>query len=213
MWRGSAVENGYVTYLRTHDLEQAYDAAMRSYNLNVEENSAQGKLADEQAELIIPMISQCLLWTPPSYLNAHQIPIEHWFDGVPVPVIGFVDFAFENLDVDLKTTKACPSTPKAPDVRQVSLYRAARKRPGGILYVTSKRYAYYEVTDEMRDAALEEVADTARKITKLLTIFDNPQDILAALPIDYDDYRAPRRPGARTAADVPLFEAVTLQDN
>jgi hypothetical protein len=54
----------------------------------------------------------------------------HWFDRVPVPLVGYLDFAFTaDIDIDLKTTRACPSWPRGNHVRQVALYRAARS-PG-----------------------------------------------------------------------------------
>lgn len=213
MWRGTAVEAGYVAYLRTHDLEQAYDAALRSYWLNVDENNARGEAADKEAEVIEPMLAQCLLWTPPSYLNAAQIKVEHFFDDVPVPVIGYVDLAFEGLDVDLKSTMRCPSKPSPDHIRQVSLYRAARNKPGALLYVTDKRYAYYDVTDEMMAQGLDELADAARKVTKLLGAFKDADEVLSVLPIDYAHFKAPKKDAPRatapTAADE--FEAVTLE--
>ncbi len=211
MWRGNAVEIGFAAYLRTSNLEEAYDAAMRSYALNVEAEGWPVDDAKAQLDLIEPMIGQCLLWTPPSELNATQIKIEHWFDDVPVPVIGYVDLAFEGIDVDLKTTEKCPSKPPRNHVRQVSLYRAARQREGALLYVTSKRYAYYPVTDEMMATGLEELHDAARKVTKLLAAFDKKEDIIDVLPIDWDHWMAPKQSAPRTASAADEFTAVELE--
>ncbi len=212
MWRGTAVEAGYVAYLRTSNPEEAYDVAMRSYRLNVAENNAGSESADEEAKLIEPMLAQCLLWTPPSDINASQIKVKHYFDGVPVPVMGYVDLSFEGLDVDLKTTTRCPSKPSADHVRQVSLYRVARNKPGALLYVTDKRRAYFEVTDEMMAPALEELAGAARKVTRLLTAFKDAEEVLSVLPIDMSDFRAPKETAARaTTPAAEEFEVVDLQ--
>lgn len=214
MWRGNAVEAGYVAYLRTGRWDESVDHAMLSYSTAVSEHNARGELADKQSELLEPMIKQCSLWDPPGALNASQIAVKHHFDDVPVPVKGYIDLAFEGLDVDLKTTERMPSKPSQPHVRQVSLYRAARQRAGGLLYVTDKRHAFYEVTDEMRDEALAELADAAQKLGKLLRAFDTPADIMSVLPVDYDDFRAPPKGAAAlprsTAAND--FEAVELQN-
>lgn len=213
MWRGTAVEAGFVHYLHAGKLREAYDAAHRSFALNVEENGEQGEAADKERALLEPMLNQALLWTPPSALNASQIKVEHWFDDVPVPVIGYVDLAFDGIDVDLKTTMRCPSKPDPTHVRQVSLYRAARKREGRLLYVTDKRYAYYAVDDEMMATALEELNDAARKLSKLLGAFKTADDVMAALPIDYSSYMAPKvRVDARMTASASAdFEAVELE--
>jgi hypothetical protein len=154
-------------------------------------------VAKKQYDLILPMLRQCTLWTPPSMLAATQIEIEHWFDDVPVKVKGYVDLAFEGVDVDLKTTERLPSKPTPSHVRQVALYRAARQRAGGLLYVTDKRYAYYEVDDAMRDEALAEMQDAARKLTRLLGAFDKPEDVMNVLPVDYENFRAPPKGAAQ----------------
>lgn len=214
MWRGSAVETGFVYYLHTADLQGAYETATRQFWLNVDENNARGEAADKQAALIEPMISQALLWTPPSYLNAHQIKVEHWFDDVPVPVVGYVDLAFEGIDVDLKTTERMPSKPSNEHIRQVSLYRVARQKSGGLLYVTDKRYQSFNIDDEMMAKGLKELEDAARKVTALLTRLTS-EEILSILPIDYDHYRAPKGVDARKAGRAAAsdeFEPVILEE-
>ena len=192
MWRGNAVEKGFVAYLRSFNVELGYQAAMESFIYDVTANNAQGEAAEKETQLIEPMLDQCLLWTPPSMLLAAQIEIEHWFGSVPVPIKGWVDMSFEDTDVDLKTTMRCPSKPDSSHVRQVSLYRAARNKKGALLYVTDKRNAYFDVTDEMMAKGISELEDAAKKVFKLLGAFANSDDILAVLPIDWDDYRAPK---------------------
>jgi hypothetical protein len=210
MLRGNAVEAGFVAALRGAEWAEALDHAHSVFWVNF---CAESPEAIEQGRLIEPMLKQCLAWPAPSDLNAAQIKVEHWFDDVPVPVMGYVDLAFEGTDIDLKTTMRCPSKPDNSHVRQVSLYRAARNKPGGLLYVTDKKHAYFDVTDEMMAKGLEEFSDAARRVTKLLGAFEKPDDILAILPIDYDDFRAPKeRVGARKAASASDdFEAVELE--
>jgi hypothetical protein len=212
MWRGTAVEAGFAAYLRKGNLEEAYDAALRAYDTFLIYNGTDGPGVVPQRNLIEPMISQCLLWTPPSDLNATQIEVEHWFDDIPVKIKGFVDLAFEGVDVDLKSTEKCPSKPPQAHVRQVALYRAARQRAGGLLYVTDKRHAYYEVTDEMAEKGLADLHDAARKVTKLLAAFEKPQDILDVLPIDWDHWMAPKQTAPETASVADEFVAVQLEN-
>lgn len=214
MWRGNAVEQGLAAYLRGQTWEESLDRAMGVYydeikNAGGEQDAAAVK---KQGDLIEPMLTTALLWTPPSQIMATQIKVEHRFDDIPVPVQGYIDFGFEGIDVDLKTKeKLIP--PSAAEIRQASLYRAARQRAGGLLVVTDKKYAFHEVTDEMRDAALADLRDAALKMAKLLSVFDKPEDVMSALPVDYDHFRAPKKgalPRGRPSATSD-FTAVTLE--
>lgn len=190
MWRGTAVENGMAATLRGLSLEMALQAAQTSFDVN-----AQGEISDEidaERALLAPMIEQCLQWSAPSQLNATQLKVEHWLDEVPVPVVGYLDFGFDGIDVDLKTTKACPSTPRPDHVRQVSLYRAARNRKGGLLYVTNKKHSYFEVDDTMMSKALSDLQCDALSLNNFLARCDGPRDILKSLPVDWDHFAAPK---------------------
>src|ERR1700728_2222750 len=98
MWRGTAVENGLISLLRGQPLTKAVSNAYQSFDLN-----SNGSIEDSvtvQRELIAPMIEQCVRWTAPSPLAATQLKIEHWFDPIPIPVIGYLDMAFDGIDID-----------------------------------------------------------------------------------------------------------------
>jgi hypothetical protein len=187
MARGKAVENGLEVYLRSGVLGVAVGAALETYKMNYN-----GAPDLEQESLIQPMLRTLRMWMPPSGLNATQIKIEHWLDPIPVPLIGFVDFGFDGIDIDLKTTKACPSSPRADHIRQVSLYRAARGRWGGLLYVTDKRHAYYEVTDEMMEIGLKDLRSAALSLNNFLARCDTADDAVKSLPLDWDSFYAPK---------------------
>jgi hypothetical protein len=81
-------------------------AACNTFELN-----ALGEASDEvegERRLILPMLDRAAGWPCQGELAATQVRIEHWFEGIPVPIIGFVDFALmDDIDIDLKTTKAC----------------------------------------------------------------------------------------------------------
>lgn len=190
MWRGSAVENGMAAILRGEGGMDAVDLAHQSFDLN-----AQGEITDEIAaerDLIMQMVCQCTKWQPPGPLNATQLKVEHCLNDIPIPVIGYLDFAFDGLDVDLKTTKAIPSKPRPDHARQVALYRAARGRNGGVLYVSAKRYAYYPIDDETMEAALAELAADAQSLYQFLGRVNSAKDAMACLPIDREHFRYPK---------------------
>lgn len=183
--RGTAVEAGMLHLL--HDQEDPLAVALRTFDEGV-----QGEISDaiDAERAMIPgMMDQVAAWQPPSALRASQIKIECRLDGLAVPIIGFVDFSFDNEDVDLKTTKACPSKPKADHVRQVAIYRTARNKGGKLLYITKNKQAEFDVTDEMRDAAIEEITLTANSLGRYLGTFDSTADAVRCLPIDRDNFR------------------------
>ena len=187
-WRGSAVENGLAAMLRGGaTLADATAVALQAY-----EQNAQGEIADDinaEREMIAPMLAELSKWQPPSNLNAAQIRVEHFMPDIPVPVIGYVDFAFDGIDIDLKTTKACPSTPRPNHVRQVSFYRAARNRKGALLYVTGKKRAYFEIDDAAAERAMNELRADALSLMGFLARVDSPLDAVHILPMNLDDFR------------------------
>lgn len=192
MWRGSAVENGLAAFLRGASFDDCMSVAHQAFELN-----AQGEINEDisaERDLIAPMLQQCAKWQPPSDLNATQLRVEHNFDGIPVPIIGYLDFAFEGIDVDLKTTKAIPSIPRPDHVRQVSLYREQRGRDGGILYVSGKRHEFYPITDEMMEAALNELHADALSLMSFLSLCHSTRDAVRALPMDRDSFLFPKKP-------------------
>lgn len=189
MWRGTAVENGLAALLHGQPLASAISAAYQSYDLNSKDYPDD---VTEERELIAPMVEQCVKWKPPSHLNATQLRVEYFFEPVPIPVIGFIDFCFDGIDIDCKSTKACPSAPRPDHVRQVSLYRAARNRNGGVLYVTGKRHQYYEIDDASMNEALAEMHADALSLNNLLARCDTKEDVLRSLPVDWSHYAAPK---------------------
>lgn len=192
MWRGTATEKGVELLLRKPDtpLRDATKLAVFEFDkLTVGECSDEitaeriniSKMIDQSAKAIA---EQKLV-----DLAASQIRVETYLDGVSIPVMGYVDFTFmAGADVDLKTTKACPSKPRNAHVRQVSLYNLARKRPAALLYVTDKKYAYFEIpSEEMRDA-IDELGNAGRTLERFLSAMPDAQTALRALPHQLDHF-------------------------
>ena len=189
MWRGTAVENGLSALLRGQGLANAIAAAHQSFDLNAKDSTDD---VSEERDLIAPMVTECAKWKAPSDLNATQLKVEYFFDPVPIPVIGYIDFCFDGIDIDCKSTKACPSAPRPDHVRQVSLYRAARGRNGGLFYVTGKRHQDFEIGDEAMNEALEELRADALSLNNYLARCDSKDDALKSLPVDWTHYAAPK---------------------
>ncbi|MFG1302131.1 PD-(D/E)XK nuclease family protein [Xanthobacter sp. V3C-3] len=189
-WRGSAVEGGMLALLHGRELAEAKEKALSAFDA-----TCQGELSDEIAAeraLISPMLDViATMPKQPSPLVASQIKVECWLDEVDAPLIGYIDFVFEDGTVlDLKTTKACPSSAKAPHVRQVSAYMLARRTDlGGLVYVTGKKFANYGITPEERDFAIKDLTRDALSLQRFLERFDTPMQAMDVLPMNTDDFR------------------------
>ncbi|MFG1284427.1 hypothetical protein [Xanthobacter autotrophicus] len=189
-WRGSAVEGGMLAILHGRAMEEAVQKSLDAFDATVA-----GEISDEidaERALIEPML-KIIAGIPrhPAPLVGSQMRVECWLDEVNVPLIGFIDFLFEDGSVlDLKTTKACPSTAKAPHVRQVSAYMLARRTDlGALLYVTGKKFASFNITPEERDQAIRHLTRDAISLQRFLERFDTPSQAMDVLPMNSDDFR------------------------
>ncbi len=108
-----------------------------------------------------------------------------------VPVIGYLDFGFDGIDIDLKSTTRMPSEARPDHVRQVSLYRAARNRRGALLYVTPKKFAQYEVGDEAMNAARAGLRADALSLSRFLSSHADAESAVKSLPLDTEHYAYP----------------------
>ena len=89
LWRGFAVEAGLTRWLLGGSVELARAAALGAF-----ERNALGDLSEEveaERSLVISMFDRARTWMAPGHLAGSQLRIEHWFDGVPVPLVGFLD--------------------------------------------------------------------------------------------------------------------------
>lgn len=168
MARGKAVEEGVTWGLHfAEDIEESVRAALQAFT-----EETQGDLSEEaekERECIPGMVRQALaslrlLGKP----NATQVKVETWFDGIEVPVLGYVDYAFESGDVDLKTTLAVPTKGRPDHVAQVAVYHHARKRPQTLLYVSAKKANPIEVPLADMEGALWAVKQSAKALRTAL---------------------------------------------
>lgn len=172
-WRGSAVEAGVDTWLYKRDMALAKQAAVQRF-----EDDAQGDLddaVDAERQLIPKMLEQaCLALQGKPEPTARQLKIEHWFDGIEVPLIGYVDYEFGEEGFDLKSTRRMPSSMPPRHSRQLSLYAAARSKPYRGLYVTDKKWDIKEVDDPT--IHLKRLEWYAHSVRRLLSVFPDKHD-------------------------------------
>lgn len=186
--RGSAVEAGLDSFLFQRDTEKAIQAAYQYFAANT------NGLADEDHEAersnLEPMVLQaCAAMAKATPPNSRQLRIEHYVDGVEVPIIGYIDYLWEDHGVDLKTTRACPGSIKSDHGRQIATYSKAKGRPFRILYVTAKKYALYPMGNNESAMHLRDLERHARAVRHLLMKSESPQDAALFFAPDPSEFR------------------------
>lgn len=192
MWRGTAAGRGVEMILRGRHVEEATRFALADFD-----QLTLGEITDEiEAEraLIGPMIGQAARWyaeAKPEPLAAAELKIENVrLPGVATPLIGFIDFTFmDGPDLELKTTKRCPSSaPSYNHLVQAALYNHARSRPGTILYLTDKKYAAFNPSQDDMDAAVSDLAKAARALERFLFAMPDIETAISACPPPKPDH-------------------------
>ena len=186
-WRGSAVEAGLAHHLYKQDKPSAIEAANSRFEVEAMGDASDD--VDAERQNIAPMLDQAIAtFGPLGQPVAKQLRTEARFDGLTVPVIGYLDFLFDGLIVDLKTTKACPSEIKPDHARQVALYLHSRgfKEKGRVAYVTAKRGAIYDVVEPER--AVDAIRRDAIALQNFLARVDDCRDALSILAPDTDHF-------------------------
>jgi hypothetical protein len=189
--RGIAVEQAMLQMLHGKKLDDAVKIAHDNFTQNM-----QGELSDDidaEMALIRPMVTRLYEWNQSPTLVGTQFKVECWLDGVSLPLVGYVDFVFEDQPLlDLKTTKRIPSEPKPDHVRQVSLYMKARREPGSLLYVSEKRVQPYQISELQRDEAISGLQAAAISLERFLSRFTDAEDAIRCLPMNTDSFRFSR---------------------
>ena len=188
MWRGTATEGGLEAYMRGRPLEDAVKAALSNFEANAQGEASDEVEAERNAIRDYVEIACRKVHNQFPVLTATQLRIEHWLDGIPVPLIGYVDFVFEDGSLfDLKTTMRIPSEPKPDHARQVSIYMKARHtEAGSLLYVSPKRAEHYHITNP--DEHLAGLRRDALALMRFLDRFETAEEAARALPADTDHF-------------------------
>lgn len=189
-WGGLAVETGL--HSRMHGAPDFLERAHHAFD-----EKAQGEVApeiDEARANIGPMIEQasCIYKDElhSKTLPLYQVKCECWFDGIEVPVIGYIDFQWGDCIDDLKTTLACPSKPRDDHLAQLGMYLRSRNADRGrLVYVTPKRAAVYPVTMDETEDAYRSLIRSAKAIRHMLGMVRDKRDAVRIFAPDFSDFR------------------------
>ena len=117
-----------------------------------------------------------------------QVRIDRHIEGVPVPVIGFIDLHWpeHGLTLDIKTTFRVPSEITTSHARQVGIYVHGTNNQARVAYCSPKRIAVYELTNPAQPVA--EAVQIAQRMDRFLAISPDPRALASLLVPDTDHY-------------------------
>ena len=124
---------------------------------------------------------------------AYQKRISLELGSLPVPIIGFIDFQYEDSVRDLKTTARKPSDQiSASHARQMAIYAAATKADRAFLdYVVvnkSRKEVFVREVESPLDR-MYEVEKIALTISRLLSISADKHEIAALFFPDFESWQ------------------------
>jgi|TARA_Y100000004_G_C8922008_1_gene415865 hypothetical protein len=104
-----------------------------------------------------------------------QTKISLELKDVSVPLLGYVDFEFNNHIRDLKTTKSIPSNVPHSIKRQLAIYSKATGKEAWVDFVSPKKTTSIKI-DNVEDT-ISEVTAICKGIDKLLSISDDAREL------------------------------------
>lgn len=119
--------------------------------------------------------------------SSMQPRVEMIVDGLAVPIIGFADFLFGSIVVDLKTSHAVPSEVKRNHAKQVALYaHCLGASEARISYCSAKKCATYRV-DNLQ-AHLDALVKGAFAVQRFLSVSSDPNELAGFVMPDLDSF-------------------------
>lgn len=197
-WRGNAVEAGLNQALAGADDDTSINVALSNFDLACEDIPARtlneddglrDQMESERSNIpsMVRLVAQNL--RPLGRPLITQRRVERRLPGIEVPIIGYVDYEWDEFLVDLKSTLRMPSAPRGDHAVQVVSYGDCLNKRPGLIYVTPKKYRRFN-QDQMD---LEEARWTLRRSALALRItleVAADRDEAAALQVPrFDDFR------------------------
>lgn len=130
--------------------------------------------------------------------TAYQDRVEYRLDDVPAPIIGFIDWRFDQhgLIVDLKTSERLPSGISSSHARQGAIYARAHGNYGmRFAYVKpsagkkdGRAVTVYELDRDEIDRQIVALRQIALRLERFLRLSRDPQELSNLLVPDYDGF-------------------------
>ena len=110
--------------------------------------------------------------------------------GLERKVICYTDFGYDDVIIDTKATKSCPTSLnfKKGNVRQQAVYSKVWDKPVALLYATPKKHAYFDVNQDMIDEAWNIMLSAWRRIERWDRMFATADDATEFIPLNTDSF-------------------------
>ncbi|MGD9731282.1 MAG: PD-(D/E)XK nuclease family protein [Desulfamplus sp.] len=163
-----------------------FEASLMANEIDPEEDI--GKLSSKVISMTQNAFNELSTYGKPSCCQKY---VETSFDGLGVPIYGYVDFCFDdlNLDVDLKTTSRMPSVMSDDHELQAAIYAKSQKRDQVFCYITPSKTQKIKLEKENYEKAIRYAERTARAMKKLLEVSHDPEEISALLVPDFSNFK------------------------
>tara|TARA_R110002012_G_scaffold135303_2_gene289019 strand:+ start:270 stop:1040 length:771 start_codon:yes stop_codon:yes gene_type:complete len=120
-------------------------------------------------------------------LEDYQKKIEVTFDDIPVPIIGYIDFIFKDIIVDLKTTARMPSKPTDANKRQMAIYSLAYPNyRADVFYASPKAFNKFIINEKEIKLHQKQIHSLAIGLMKFLAISDDKEELASIIHPNYD---------------------------
>jgi hypothetical protein len=198
--RGVAVEEGVAYGLKnpTLDPQESINVALMKFD-TITALSGDPRKAKYRASIEVMVLRALKELLPYGIPSATQKFVEWRPDGLKCPIVGYLDFEWENHGIltDLKTTDRMPEAIKITHARQVALYANSDNLKAAVTYVTPGKVATYGAVN-LRDhrEALYKIALTVERFVGLT---NDPQELVGLVAPDLESFYW-KPPAARQAA-------------
>ncbi len=188
MWRGNAVEAGLNQALAGEAIEAAQTAAFLNFRL-----ATGGEITDEITAETVNIAEMVRLVAdnlrPLGRPLMTQRRVERRIPGIEVPIIGYVDYEWDDFLIDLKTTLRMPSAPRGDHAVQVVSYGDSLNKRPGLIYVTPKKIQRYNEDQIDADAARWTLRRSALALRIMLEVAADREEAAMLQVPKFDDFR------------------------
>ena len=189
-WRGTATGVGLANFYKTNSYESALEAAMERFDSEAKGNK------DPKTEKERALVAS-FLDTAIKHIDHKDMPelveaehkIECYFDGVDIPVIGYIDFLYPDSFMELKSTLRVPTQPSDNHIGQVSLYSEVKNLDGTLVYVGPSKAISFPIGGNMKKKALDKLRRNALSLQTFLSGINDIKSALDSLPLNDADWR------------------------
>ena len=146
------------------------------------------KTAKEQQSLIkyASIIDTSLNY---SNLEDYQEKVELSFDDLPIPILGYIDYKFPEVIVDLKTTNRMPSKPTNGQQRQMAFYSMAYPaKQVQIFFVSPREHKVFTLSKNDLKYSSKTLLQGAFTIQRFLSLSNDKNELASFIYPNFDKW-------------------------